>query len=491
MRDDRLLKAEVKSAIDTCLSGFDDMPSLRYDIMRKVRGETVVKKKLSVGLVLVIVLSLIVVSALAAIAIKIYSDMQNVMQLSDQGVFERWELEDKKKLIALMEQFDIEMDIEKLTILEENTADEETLDRLAGEIINSAYRERMRSRLPEWVDQPEEYPVPDYFTIFEDLWLRNAPNATEEEILAAYEQWEDGTFEQWNPEREQEMVEMEEERNNSIRTEEEMLAQFGLYLSEVKSFSKKEREKTKISAKFREDLQLWEMTLTIQIEDARPATLEQLTEYMNAFYDEKQATYSAIVYYLPNGDVLGSNLNEYLLDSLITTSEYPGDAKIGSEYRRFLEGTVAEKAAFSTLWKPKVDRWLAENPDIAQWLETDNGLYAAILCTRHVYGVPPEKAISQENALEIAQRAYLTSGNSGVSVDMLQERCSTYYFYDISDEMHPLWKISITYAAYQNPLPEDHKAGYHVILDAFTGRILDEYTWECGGNVFQVAERIM
>jgi hypothetical protein len=33
MKDDRILEAEVRAALDDCLSGVDDMPSLRYDIM--------------------------------------------------------------------------------------------------------------------------------------------------------------------------------------------------------------------------------------------------------------------------------------------------------------------------------------------------------------------------------------------------------------------------------------------------------------------------
>jgi len=39
MKNDRILAAKVRAALDDCLSGVDDMPSLRYDIMRKVRGE--------------------------------------------------------------------------------------------------------------------------------------------------------------------------------------------------------------------------------------------------------------------------------------------------------------------------------------------------------------------------------------------------------------------------------------------------------------------
>ena len=498
MPDDRLLKAKVKSTLDIYLSGADDMPSLRYDIMRKVRGGKPVKKKLTVGLVLLIALSLAVVTALAAIALTIHASMQKAVELSDEGVFGRWRLEDKRKLIAMMEEFGIALDAEKIALLKANAGGEEELDMLAEEIINLVYGERIRSHFPEGVYQPEEYYPPDYFVLFEDLWLRNNPEATEEEILAAYEQWEGEALEAPEPwtfemqaAHEREMYELGEARRTSIRTEEEMLRLADGLLSEVLSFSKKERQKTTVGIRFIEikNIQLWEITLTIRAEDAKPHTIEALTEWMNASFHEEDAAYTAVTYCLPNGDYVGWNMDHILVHSLIPISEYPGEFESGPEYRRFIGGTVEEKAAFSAKWKPIVDQWLAAHPDTAEWLKQDTGIYPAILCTRHLYGVPSEKAIPEEAAIEIAKKAYLDSGVTGISFvsyapgkvtrvteDMIRERCSIHSFYDITDEGSPLWKIYFSYKEYENPLEEDHKDGYFVIIDAFSGQVLNGYT---------------
>jgi len=191
--------------------------------------------------------------------------------------------------------------------LKANAGGEEELDLLAEEIIDQVYGERIHSHFPEGVYQPEDYYAPDYFILFEDLWLRINPNATEEEILAAYEKWEGEaleTPEPWTFEmqaaHERKMYELQEVRRTSIRTEEEMLELVEGYLSEVLSFSKNERQKTTVGIRFveLENMQLWEITLAIRAEDAKPNTIESMTRWLNASFYEEEATYSAKIYSL-------------------------------------------------------------------------------------------------------------------------------------------------------------------------------------------------
>ena len=56
----------IRQEIDAELSFLDSRPSLHYDIMREIKGEKVVKKKISVGLVFVLVMLLAGTVALAA-----------------------------------------------------------------------------------------------------------------------------------------------------------------------------------------------------------------------------------------------------------------------------------------------------------------------------------------------------------------------------------------------------------------------------------------
>lgn len=480
----------IRDSICENLSGFYVSESMRIQLTHDITGGRKVKKKLTVAMVLLIVIVGLFATALAVTIFELVkSDMQKILNLRDQGTFERWGLEDKERFVDLMQQFNVAIDEGKLELLHSIEISAKQREQIANEIINTTYGERMRSRYPEDIDQPEDYPVPDYYTLFEDLWLMQAPGASESEIQEAYEAWEVGAFVLINQETE---VEFFCENKNGLVTETEILDKFDSYLSEVLSFSKQERQKTSVTLEFLDKEDVWQVSLTIHASDARVATKEYLANGTGV-YNPDDGTYSYLVYFLPNGQPLGSEpLGYYVLENLIPSAAYPGDDPKGHEYLNFLEASVEEKALFSQKWKPVVDQWLKENPEMVEWLMQDTGLYAAILCTHNVYGVPSAVAILQERAIELAIEAYLNSGITNVSEKMIQERCSINCLYDVSDVEQPLWKIDISYAAFENPLSEEPKDGYHVILDALTGQIIDEYTHQvCIDNVFQFAEKFM
>lgn len=56
---------KIRRALDVCLSGVDELPSQRAEILRRARGEQIVKKKISIGMVLVFVMLALVVGATA------------------------------------------------------------------------------------------------------------------------------------------------------------------------------------------------------------------------------------------------------------------------------------------------------------------------------------------------------------------------------------------------------------------------------------------
>lgn len=63
---------DIRRVMDACLPGLENSPDFDRDVLRHVRGEIKVKKKLSVGFVLVIVLALAAVTALAAMTLNAY-----------------------------------------------------------------------------------------------------------------------------------------------------------------------------------------------------------------------------------------------------------------------------------------------------------------------------------------------------------------------------------------------------------------------------------
>lgn len=71
-----MLRRAVHEAADACLSGVDAMPSLQGDIMRHIKGEKVVKKKISFALVCAIIMTL----ALGGVALA--AGLANLSQFS-------------------------------------------------------------------------------------------------------------------------------------------------------------------------------------------------------------------------------------------------------------------------------------------------------------------------------------------------------------------------------------------------------------------------
>ena len=61
-----LTNEAVRTAIDDCLSGVMDMPSIRAAVLDQARGEVKVKKKLSVSIVFAVALTLLMMSAAVA-----------------------------------------------------------------------------------------------------------------------------------------------------------------------------------------------------------------------------------------------------------------------------------------------------------------------------------------------------------------------------------------------------------------------------------------
>ena len=71
----KLTNEAVRAAIDDCLSGADALPSVRADVLNRMRGEIKVKRKLSAGVVLAIVLTVLMMSAALAAGLGLFGQM--------------------------------------------------------------------------------------------------------------------------------------------------------------------------------------------------------------------------------------------------------------------------------------------------------------------------------------------------------------------------------------------------------------------------------
>lgn len=65
----------VRAAIDDCLSGADALPSVRADVLNQLRGEVKVKKKLSMGLIFALLLTLLMTGAAVAASLGLFGQI--------------------------------------------------------------------------------------------------------------------------------------------------------------------------------------------------------------------------------------------------------------------------------------------------------------------------------------------------------------------------------------------------------------------------------
>ena len=66
----KLTNEAVRTAIDDCLSGVADMPSVRADVLNQVRGEMKVKRKFSVGIIFALLLTLLMACSKLRVSVQ-------------------------------------------------------------------------------------------------------------------------------------------------------------------------------------------------------------------------------------------------------------------------------------------------------------------------------------------------------------------------------------------------------------------------------------
>jgi hypothetical protein len=97
------MKSKVKPILDSQLSAIDWTPEDTLNMLRQMRGETKVKKKLSWALVLALALVLLAVSALAVGLWKNYYDKMAYNE-GEIGCFDSWSGEKRAEYVLAMQE---------------------------------------------------------------------------------------------------------------------------------------------------------------------------------------------------------------------------------------------------------------------------------------------------------------------------------------------------------------------------------------------------
>ena len=168
---------ELRRVMDACLPGLENRPDFDRDVLRQVRGEVKVKKKLSVGFVLVIVLVLAAVTALAAMTLNAYYE-KAVEKEGKSGLIQDWNTTDKVALVDWMVEAGVELDEGQVAQLHRDDLSEDEQGALAMEIINGYYPARDGVLTSVDIIAKEKGPV-EYWSLEDKAWFS--------EMLAKYQ----------------------------------------------------------------------------------------------------------------------------------------------------------------------------------------------------------------------------------------------------------------------------------------------------------------
>lgn len=148
-------------------------------------------------------------------------------------------------------------------------------------------------------------------------------------------------------------------------------------------------------------------------------------------------------------------------DSLITPFQSIG-------FVPFYMLSIEEKAEFSAEWYEKAQNYCSENP-----------MYRGIFYyeTLRIYGMPGNDAISQDEAYETAVNVLST-----LVADDWVERSTPYYYYDVTDDNKPLWKVLFTTLG---NMKVNDVLCWIVSLDANTGEIIDVKSNDASGIFYE------
>ena len=446
----------IRQEIDAELSFLDSRPSLHYDIMSQIKGENVVKRKVSLALVFVLILLLTGTVALAATLL--WQDYVPQMQQTEHelGDYVEW---------PAARRIQLAKDIVAMGYLEESEDTRILFSETATEQDKVATADRLMLLLTGLDDVKEIHSTLITYAIMghEDTWT------PEQRVW-----WNELTNQYANTGATDTLIVPTKED----LPEDEAIAIAYEAVQEVYGFTDDEMERLHPVA-------------NLYVTDERPDYKRWDIQFKR--YREGSSTYVEKVYSVivdENGEVIGDpdvgvphirEARERALQAeakrLEQLASRPESVKLYDEYSEkygnsiFAHWPVEAKAAWSQEAASVVQRdidlgWIVPYDSEEASISNNRVIYSMV----YVYGIPAEDALPESEAMEIA---YDTINREyGYDTDDFRW---IYSFYDVTNPDKPLWRFML-YPANKKAEPDIPFA--RVEMDAKTGEVLMHETFE-------------
>ncbi len=438
-------KQIVQRVIDNSLSGIQDDPWMAQHVLNQAHakqgtGGIVVKKKLSVGFVLMMVVMLSTAVAIAwSLSNQYFEDVAQIQSTS--GYYDDWGLDEKQKLVDTMLEYGLITETEVASLSDEEAVDAFMIDRYgidgrSDTIGLWAILEKEKGALADW-------------SLEDKAWY------TKMQMKAALQTGES------------------DEENYSVPASDDIQPEEAISMAKaavIKAFGLEDNalDQHKVEISFLSD----------------PADEYQDTYYAISFwgngYEDRY-----FCYVTHDGQIMDSNMSDlhhspaeqakekqqFMLENDLEVSElftqYAQEHITGDYYFPFWP--LEDKKSVTDMLRPIILANMAENPDYAD----QTNIYWAT----HFYGLPDESAISQEKAIEIAKRQLTTT--FGLSDKQAAMFGKVGLFYEVTDPANPQWKITMrlnngtgTEAA---AIGLDVGSNYRVVINAYSGEVMENH----------------
>ncbi len=460
----------ISSALRSHLSGLHLSAQAHAALHHRIQGGEQVKKRMPLALALAMALIVITLTALAVTSM-IEQHTREVLELG--GVpLARWQLADKMAFIDTMERAELPMNQEELAALRKPETTDEEKERLADSLIDARYGQLLADYRKELDVEEYDLPkAPSAVVVFREGYLREHPEASKEELEAAFNAFM-MDYHKDTMLTAEEQKQLDEQRAGERATEADILAKMSGELTETSlGLDAWELTKATITATFDEAHRLWLGQASIHEKDIAEGKREWLMglkqHEQNTFFEYQDGIFTVSQVYEENGERVtdAHTIEDYEYLKLIPLSAW-------GEYRS--QG-LAWKAEFTKAYRDNSRAWLAAHPDYVsktnpstEWL------------TRNPYGLPGPDDIPQEKALEIAKEQFVASVPL-VTAQGIEEHCKAEFFFRINKPEKPMWKVMLTLKEIDaSKTGMDHKTliAYDLFIadiDAKTGQVLKTY----------------
>lgn len=435
--EDRKNRQAVQRALDTALSGIQEDPWMAQRVLRIVhdKGGIVVKKRLSVGFILVLILLTSSIAALAWTLSRSFFEETAQLQFSG-GYYDDWNVTEKQQMMDILVEHGLM-----------NKADVPITEEAIDTFMIGRYGVDGRSDvIGLWTILEKELGAFETWSMEDQAWYTQMlidsglQTAESDESVYALPQAQD------------------------IQPD-EALAIAKAAICKAFALDNGALDQLQVEMTFRQD------------------STDEEPHYDISFRGEGYADfYSCSI--TRSGQIMDSSMGEAYLSPAEQVEEkrkflLENDLEISKLFMQYAQEHITgdfnftfwpleDKQTVTDMLRPIILEHMAENPNYADQLR--------IYWATHVYGLPDERAISQQQAVETA-RTQLT-GAFGLTDEQAALVDKVGLFYEITDPANPLWKITLCVGETREAAAEaglDLSVNYRVVLNAYTGEVIETY----------------